>query len=396
MEMKDDDITEIWTQDGCEHRLRKQELVSGPCHPKEVRHLDWKLLAIVRRSLLPRSSYTVDDRGQERQKRCDAHTSSNGDKDLVFQRRLGGCSEGSIEGQLGKFLPHPGKVHLVSGYNDPSRQFLGPVTERRNDEVNRVILFTRTDGEGMPLPSRILRHADERVHAWTETPETRGLFHLQIHHGPTRNSILARSDGGRPDCDIHGAIHVKPHTSENTIRYISNERNGGREHSQWHTNPNPSVAPVDVHEHWPQHDGDVVEIPEALEVHASCSLAGHVGNNSQQNAKQHARKPNRRHKKHLLHILVLYRDRTSGPRQVRLTPEPEALGLWVGATQDTVQFVQFRKRVVRLHYGDDCAHAVTKAMRYRVPPQHPPKENVEFLVSIKHAADPPISANDVG
>mmetsp|Transcript_139536 Transcript_139536/g.389191 ORF Transcript_139536/g.389191 Transcript_139536/m.389191 type:complete len:254 (+) Transcript_139536:1088-1849(+) len=252
----------------------------------------------------------------------------------------------------------------------------------------------------MPLEAGVLRHADEGIHTWPETPQARGPFYPEVDHGSGRALRLAGAHHRGSDALRRGVVHHEPRATQSSVLRVSKQK-GDHEHQEGHTGAHPCIGAMDVHGHRPEDYGDVVEVPEALVSLAAPLPGGRVGDHGQEEAERNARKPDGRPEEELLDVRDLLsgllRHWTSWPQQglVEAAPEPAVRPVRTRTAQDRVNLGQLEGRLMRLRDCDDRAEEVADAVEGGEEHQHPPaKRNVKLLVRVKHAAHNALWADD--
>mmetsp|Transcript_104390 Transcript_104390/g.319650 ORF Transcript_104390/g.319650 Transcript_104390/m.319650 type:complete len:558 (+) Transcript_104390:1230-2903(+) len=223
----------------------------------------------------------------------------------------------------------------------------------------------------MPLPRRILRQVDVRVHARAEMPKKGRLAHLQRRQRALRAPALAGPDDGGYDLHPASSEQVIPQEPQDAVdRIHGDERSDERD--QRDPDAEPTLAAVREKEHEPQDQARVVRVPENLEALLPRGRGARVGEEADDGEEGEAGEPWHRH--HELPIAITPRQGAGRPLHERGV----GLAALCGALQNAVEALggQLRENSER---RDEVRHGVHDAE----PEDHLAAERVDRLVRVQ-------------
>mmetsp|Transcript_74553 Transcript_74553/g.230404 ORF Transcript_74553/g.230404 Transcript_74553/m.230404 type:complete len:252 (-) Transcript_74553:324-1079(-) len=184
VEVQDDSVPQVRAGRDPRHVLPPEEKLVEPAgHPEEVRLLQRKRTGRIQ---------LVELRGDARQQReegRDAHAGSDGNQHLGQQRPLDGSGVRPVDDDLRQRIPDARPDVLAR----PGER-LRPVADPGDDEVQRGLAAPGADREGVPLEGRVLRHAEEGVHASVVPALDPRARELQLEQGPVWAAVPPRPD----------------------------------------------------------------------------------------------------------------------------------------------------------------------------------------------------------
>mmetsp|Transcript_12233 Transcript_12233/g.38342 ORF Transcript_12233/g.38342 Transcript_12233/m.38342 type:complete len:376 (-) Transcript_12233:760-1887(-) len=324
-----------------------------------------------------------DDRGHEGEEGRDAHARADSDEHLLCQGALRGCHVGPVQRHHRKLLV---RVRLCS--ETALCELLGPIPDCFDKEVHSVVVLPRADRERVPLETRILRHAEEGVHARAEPPQVRRGVDLQVGQRPLFIVTAFRRppDGCLHDPDGLARKAVEADRPADAVHQVEGNRQGARENHEGQANTNPSVGAMQKEEHRPEKDGHGVHVGKSFEVGVPGRRLGCAVSETEEQEKEEPGDARHGLRQRLCHSpgLALFSDRALWPLQgLHLHIDETVSAVAIGATQDFVQIL-WRGR----HEPWHGAQEVSRCVNDSDDGQGDPGKHVYVLVPIQRCHSP--------